>query len=71
MSTIQDHTTMLEHPGTSESGMAPLSPAFPLAELRNARRDPDFFANRAILAMRNDQLPPLNDRLMDQLPGDH
>ena len=43
---------------------------FPPADLANASRDPDFFANRAILAIRNDQLDPINDKLMDQLPGD-
>jgi PIF1-like helicase len=43
---------------------------FPLAELSNAHRDPYFFANRAILAMRNDQLPAINDKLMDRLPGE-
>ncbi|OXV05170.1 hypothetical protein Egran_07062, partial [Elaphomyces granulatus] len=41
---------------------------FPCAQLANASRDPDFFASRAILAIRNDQLPPLNSMLMDQLP---
>ena len=43
---------------------------FPRAELRNPNRDPDFFASRAILAVRNDQLPPHNDMLMDELPGE-
>jgi hypothetical protein len=42
---------------------------FPCAQLANADRDPDFFARRAILAIRNDQLPPVNDLLMEHLPG--
>jgi PIF1-like helicase len=43
---------------------------FPLAELANPARDPDFFANRAILAIRNDQLPPVNDMLLEHLPAE-
>jgi PIF1-like helicase len=42
---------------------------FPCAQLANADRDPDFFSRRAILAIRNDQLPPVNDMLMEHLPG--
>jgi PIF1-like helicase len=42
---------------------------FPCVQLANASRDPDFFARRAILAIRNDQLPPVNNMLMDHLPG--
>ena len=43
---------------------------FPCAQLANPDRDPDFFERRAILAIRNDQLPPLNNMLMAQVPGD-
>jgi hypothetical protein len=43
---------------------------FPAAELANASQTPGFFAKRAILAIRNDQLPPFNASLMDQLPGE-
>jgi hypothetical protein len=43
---------------------------FPAVELGSATRDPDFFAMRAILAIRNDQLPSLNEMLMDQLLGE-
>ena len=43
---------------------------FPYAQLADASRDPDFFARRAILAIRNDQLPPVNGMLMEHLPGD-
>jgi PIF1-like helicase/Helicase len=42
---------------------------FPAAELA-AIRDSSFFADRAILALRNDQLPPHNNKLMEQLPGE-
>jgi hypothetical protein len=53
------------------STLADLSEAvFPRAELANASRDPDFFAHRAILAIRNDQLPPVNEMLMHHLPGE-
>ena len=38
---------------------------FPCAQLAHAAWDPDFFERRAILAIRNDQLPPLNE-----VPGD-
>lgn len=41
---------------------------FPRAELANLAREPDFFAHRAILAIRNDQLSEFNDQLLDDLP---
>jgi ATP-dependent DNA helicase PIF1 len=42
--------------------------AFPAAELVNAFLDDDFFAHRAILAIRNDQLPSINASLMEKMP---
>ena len=42
----------------------------PVRPTRPRAWDPDFFERRAILAIRNDQLPPLNDMLMTQVPGD-
>ncbi|OXV09592.1 hypothetical protein Egran_02645 [Elaphomyces granulatus] len=42
---------------------------FPRAEVANASRDPDFFAHRAILTIRNDQLPPVNTCSCAICPG--
>jgi hypothetical protein len=42
---------------------------FPAAQLRDSRSDPDFFASRAILAVRNVDLKELNKELLEMLPG--
>jgi hypothetical protein len=43
---------------------------FPAVRLISSRSDPDFFASRAILAVRNVDLKDLNKALLDVLPGE-
>jgi hypothetical protein len=63
-----DHPAALPSPVHRRWPTCPFEAVLPRAELANASRDPDFFAHRAILAIRNDQLPPVNDMLMHHLP---